>query len=449
MEYITIWDFILLPLYIIIIYFIAYKIKSRNIEKRPEYKYYISGLFVKIFGGICVCLIYIYYYKGGDTISYYESALAVSNMLYKSSDVFFSILSGDLSKENFSFFDASTSWPPSYIYKDPSTFAVGRFSVPFMFFSFKSYFIVSILIAWASFSGIWRLYLLFCENYPDIKKELAIAILFMPSVFFWGSGLLKDSYTLSAAAWLVFSIYRIILKKEGLIKYSISSIISIYILLSIKPYIFFAICLGILIWLFFDRFSKIKSTFFKVLILPAMAIIVILVGSIFVSKVGNIVGGEYESVDKLVEKASITQEDLSRESYGSNSFNIGTFDASIGSLASKAPIAITAGLFRPFIWECNNPVMVLSGLENFAMLLMTIFVIFKVGPRLMFQIMLDNSLVMFSIIFAVFFAFSVGLTTANFGALVRYKIPLIPFFMSGLFIIIDEYKKDLKRKLEL
>jgi hypothetical protein len=36
-------------------------------------------------------------------------------------------------------------------------------------------------------------------------------------------------------------------------------------------------------------------------------------------------------------------------------------------------------------------------------------------------------------VFAVMFAFFVGLTTANFGALVRYKIALLPFFNIVLF----------------
>jgi hypothetical protein len=33
-----------------------------------------------------------------------------------------------------------------------------------------------------------------------------------------------------------------------------------------------------------------------------------------------------------------------------------------------------------------------------------------------------------------FFAFAVGLSTSNFGSLVRYKIPAIPFFVASLMI---------------
>ena len=51
----------------------------------------------------------------------------------------------------------------------------------------------------------------------------------------------------------------------------------------------------------------------------------------------------------------------------------------------------------------------------------------------------------------IFFSFSVGLSTANFGALVRYKIPSIPFFMC-LLMILDETKErqlQARKKLRL
>ncbi len=110
---------------------------------------------------------------------------------------------------------------------------------------------------------------------------------------------------------------------------------------------------------------------------------------------------------------------------------------------------MAAGLYRPFLWEARNPVMLIAGIENFAMLLLSLYVlllacvaIFKTGPGYMLRTMFDNSLIVFSFIFAITFAFSVGLTTANFGALVRYKIPLIPFFLSGLFIVIYKFNRE-------
>ena len=44
------------------------------------------------------------------------------------------------------------------------------------------------------------------------------------------------------------------------------------------------------------------------------------------------------------------------------------------------------------------------------------------------------------IIFALFFGFVVGFTSFNFGALGRYKIPSMPFFVS--FLVMVSYQID-------
>jgi hypothetical protein len=49
-------------------------------------------------------------------------------------------------------------------------------------------------------------------------------------------------------------------------------------------------------------------------------------------------------------------------------------------------------------------------------------------------------------LFAIFFAFSVGLTTANYGALARLKIPCIPFYMCSLFILYYLNRKSFGRR---
>jgi hypothetical protein len=39
------------------------------------------------------------------------------------------------------------------------------------------------------------------------------------------------------------------------------------------------------------------------------------------------------------------------------------------------------------------------------------------------------------------FGFSVGFTAYNFGALVRFKIPVLPFYVMLLYLIQDEHYK--------
>src|ERR1700722_13603047 len=84
--YITIhiWEWAALPLYIFLISAISYYYQKRKREKNPIYKYYLPGLLAKIGGSIFFALIYMFYYRGGDTFGYYESALTMSNLLFHS-----------------------------------------------------------------------------------------------------------------------------------------------------------------------------------------------------------------------------------------------------------------------------------------------------------------------------------------------------------------------------
>lgn len=448
----SILDLVLLPVYLFLIYLVAKRTQNLHVVKNPEYKYYVSGLFAKISGVIGFCLIYAYYYDGGDTFNYFNHAVGVSNIINDEPVNFFSILGGYLSEDNFKIF-TQYSWQRFY-WRDPQSFWVVRLIVPFVFLGFKCYLLTSILIAYITYSGVWKLYRLFVIHFPEMQKELAIGIVFMPSVCFWGSGILKDSWTLAAAGWLSYCFYFIFIKftRERLLLNIINVFISAYIIFSIKPYILFSLIFGFVIWVLFSKFKTIKSNFHRILIFPSIFILSWFIGAGIITQTGSVIGGNYENIDKMVIKADITRKDHLRSvQYGSNNFDIGYYDkSSYTSILSKVPVAITAGLYRPFLWECSNIVMVLSGLENLVVMFFTIFIIFRRGPLFLINTLFDNPLILFSFVFAVVFAFSIGFSTSNFGALVRYKIPLIPFYMAALFFVrkkqIAVFEKSEKQK---
>jgi len=49
----------------------------------------------------------------------------------------------------------------------------------------------------------------------------------------------------------------------------------------------------------------------------------------------------------------------------------------------------------------------------------------------------------FCLIFTLIFAFAVGISTSNFGSLVRYKIPCLPFYTAFLIILFYPPKQEL------
>jgi hypothetical protein len=106
----------------------------------------------------------------------------------------------------------------------------------------------------------------------------------------------------------------------------------------------------------------------------------------------------------------------------------------------KFPAATAAGLYRPYIWESNNVAMLLSGIENFFILLLTILVFVLVKRKVIFKIISENPIILYSFTFSILFGFMIGLTTSNFGALVRFKIPLIPLYMASIMVMLGQTK---------
>jgi len=63
-----------------------------------------------------------------------------------------------------------------------------------------------------------------------------------------------------------------------------------------------------------------------------------------------------------------------------------------------------------------------------------------------FRLIAGNPFLLFSIVFALFFGFFVGLTNANFGALVRLRIPATVFYALSLMMLYSDYE-NMKKKI--
>jgi hypothetical protein len=189
--------------------------------------------------------------------------------------------------------------------------------------------------------------------------------------------------------------------------------------------------------------SVFKNKLLKQTLTPIFILVSIGSAYILLNGLGSSLG-EYR-MENILTKAVITQQDLKQDYYGGSTFDIGDFDPTISGILSKAPVAVNAALFRPYLWEARNPAMIASGIENIILLTLTIYFLWKLRFFNLFRLMFRHHFLFFSISFSIFFAFSVGLTTSNFGSMVRYKIPAIPFYVASLYIISHTYS-ELKRK---
>lgn len=438
-QAITFYDWLLVPFYLFFIFIIAQFIRRRHIEENPEYKYFLSGLAVKILGAISLAMIYVFYYKGGDTLGYYHDGMCWNRLLVENPSALFKVFKTGTNIDNYFYFSSSTGLP--IYYKATDTVNVVRLSFLATLLGAQSFLVASILFAVASFGGIWKMYRVFVMEFPHLYKQMAIAFLFIPSVVFWGSGLLKDTITLSCVGYFFSSFYVMFIKKKKLLSNLISLLISSMLILSIKPYIFIALLPGVLMWLVNNHISRIQGSFVRVTTTPVFILISSVFAYVFLILLSSQLG-QY-TLDNLLEKAVISQIDLKADYYKGNSFDIGELEPTVGSLLSHSHRAIEASLFRPYIWEANNLVMFLSGAEGLWFLFFTLRILFKTRIVGIFPYFVKHHLLTFSLTFSLFFAFAVGVSTSNFGSLVRYRIPILPFYIASLYII-NYYLKEKK-----
>ena len=366
-SFYSITDLFYTPILIIFIFIIGFYVQRKKKENNPIYKYYLAGLMVKVFASILFLLVYTKYYKYGDTIDYLKGSLSLSGLFLKNISDYILTLTGTLSNRSWNDAYCILDTPPPYfMWKDANCRAVINITSLINVVGLRSFLPTTILLAALSYLGVWKLFLFFTHFYPHLAKRLTIAVLFLPSLVFWGSGVMKDTYTFAASAWFVYNVFMIFVKKRKRFLNIILALVNTAIIIKIKPYIFVALFPGIIIWLSFNPIARIKNRLLALTLAPAIILfsfsMIILV---FSSLKGQF--GQYNSLDKAINQAKVIQGDLTRsEAYGTNSYNIGTINGTYSGMLKVAPAAVVAGMFRPFLWEARNPVMLISGLENFS-----------------------------------------------------------------------------------
>ena len=443
MQYITITDFILLPIYLFIVFIFAAHFRNKYYPKdHPLRRFFMRAFTLKIFGAILLGIIYQYYYKGGDTLNYWHQTQVINSSMSDSFWTWLRLITGSAEIYDVDVYNYTTQFywygitTPEYLMSVIGA-VIGLFTM-------TTYLPTTVIFAAISFIGIWKLYVVFTKLYPRLSKQLAYAILFIPSVVFWGSGFLKDTITLSCMGWVTHFFYLIFYENKKIVANSIFALIFLYLIYIIKSYIVMAFLPAALLWGVGLLSYKIKDT----------RLILFVRYFLYASAIGGIVivGGKLESemfgeynVENIAGKSFVTRDYLfriSNEQDGSG-YTLGDFDPTILGMLQQAPAGVNVTLFRPYLWEARKPIVMISALESLFFLIFTIVVIFRNNPIRVVQRVLSDETLQFCLIFTLVFAFAVGISTSNFGSLVRYKIPCLPFYTAFLIILFYPPKQEL------
>lgn len=432
MQYLTIWDLVLTPIYLLVLGYIARRHRDKKYPAgHPLRRYYLPGLYVKFGGAIFIAFVYQYYYTGGDTFNYFQHSQIINSSLGDSFDIWLKLLfrvSPESHPELYRY-TSQMQW-----YSDASTYSVAAIGAVLGLLNGTTYIPTALLFAFLSYSGIWAMYKTFARVYPGLHKQLAIAFLFIPSTFVWGSAVFKDTVCMFGLGWMTYCTFQIFVYRNFSLKNVLLLILSFYLIGLIKVYILLAFLPALSLWLLMTYSHKIRSSGLRWLMNLTFSAAVI-GGFFFFSNRFAKELNKY-SLDRLAQTAESTRDWISYASGDEGSaYNLGTFDPTIEGMALKFPAAVTVTLYRPFLWEAKKVVVVFSALEAMLFLAGTLFVVIKLGLFAFLRKVVRDPNLSFFLIFSLIFAFAVGISSYNFGALSRYKIPCLPFYAALLLIV--------------
>lgn len=427
-------DVLVCPIYAAAIFFFAIQIRNRTLSTSPLNKFFTPALSLKIFGSIASALVYQYYYQGGDTFNFYTSASYVNSITF---DNFEDAL---LLQTDMPLIRYPQLWVHQpyldFVFDSPSWFVV-RMIVLCSYFTFDTYMGTGLFFAVFSFYGSWKFFTLICRLYPDLREQFFYCIFAIPSVIFWGSGVFKDTLTMSALLLFLYHTYCIVIERKNIVRNIPGLLIGFSIVAIIRSFFIVLIIPSFALWYFVSVRDRIRNRLLKTLSLPLLMLFAVGFATFGLSRLTS--GSGELSREALTEKSKGFQS--WHAELGGSAYSLGDIDYSNTGILLKMPEAINVTLFRPYIWETHSFFQLIAALQSLYFAFFFVRALIRTRIVGFFNYLLGDSLAMFSFFFSILYAFVAGFTSFNFGALDRYKIPCLPFFMISLVLVTYKFRK--------
>lgn len=438
------YDLSLAIIYFALIYIFAFFYKREKIKTHPEYKYFILALTLKVFGGMMFALLTVFYYKGGDTMGFFHGAVNLSDVILERPlegiEILFSRFYNDMTikdnsvVESFYFMDINAT----------DVLTIVKITTIINLIGLYSYGATTVIFASISFIGVWAGYSNFCKIYPQLRKSLLIGFFMVPTIIFWGSGILKDSVTISCIGWMIYGISNIFIFKRKVTLSVFVIIVSAVLIFLLKSYLLYLLIPSFLIWAQSNIKNLIKGSFIRIVFIPIIITLFGVSTFVILSDV-SANAGKYDvnQLEKTLEGFQQWHGHLN-QTLDQSGYSLGEMEFTPLGILKSSPSALNVTFFRPYLWEVRNIPTLIGAFESFIILLFFVYLLIKLRGRF-FTIISKNKEVLFLLIFALTFGVIVGISSYNFGALSRYKMPAQMFFVIALTIIYQTSKKEFKK----
>ncbi len=406
-------------------FFAIYKIKMFGAKGIS--KHWFAGAFaIKLCAAFTMWFIYTNHYPDrskADIFRYYDDAKVFHHLLKNHKAEYF----------KFFFQKKSTNEEVNVVLKYTNNWEMAgenpffgsnrliiRSNMLIALFSLGSYGVHAIVFSFLAFIGLFWIFRFFYRQLPERKWLIFLAVFGFPSIVFWSSGVLKES--------LVFFFVGLILNcgsyalrgKKPIIR-SILVLLSLFLLFQTRA-IIALILIPLILGYIWNYFKPQNHAF-----LPYFILLFITLSFITESK--KITGKDFYGI--LIEKRMAFEELANQEKAGSEIIGV-QFTADGFSILHSTPIALINTLFRPTPWEAKGMLMWAATIENILLFLLLILLVLYPNPNIK-----NKSIIWFALLFSLSNLIIVGLTTPILGAISRYRIIGLLFFLMAYIQLVD------------
>lgn len=365
-----------------------------------------------------------------------------------------------------------------------------RINAIIMLFSFGNYAVHALVMLAFSFIGQFAFYKTFKNYFPKKEMLLAIIIFLTPSILFWTSGVLKEPIAMCLLGLFVFSFFKLFVHYQFDKKYIFLIIVASVLFLVIKPYIIVLLLVPLILFALVKRYQiKRVALFYLTSLLLIYGAGILTLKFVFHKDVLNTIvvrqndfvslskGGRFfikddkyvrfeysdtthfHKVDTLNNLYQLDRHsafmywnthNLRDTIYETNNKDTSYFELrsvcapsgsaiyidrlqyTFSSFAKLIPQSFYNVLCKPMFYDSRSILELMASFENLCFLLF-----FALCFLFRDKIPIDKNLLICCITIVLTSFILIGITTTVTGAIVRYKIPFIPFLLMIPLLILD------------
>lgn len=426
------WQVTLAVIYFLLFSLIVFRGSWFKIEGINR-KWVLAAFWLKLIFGFLFWAVYTYHYgvdHESDAFSYFEEAKTLKAVFHEDPIDFFRLMfsTNPTDPDLLQHVQEMDRWNRAVSYgvlNDNPT--IIKFNTIVLFFSLGYFHTHTLFMGFVCFSGLILVYRFFDQfSFGIPKHALLAAVILPPSLLFWGGGVMKEGLLLFGLGVLLFSLG--LLQKKKFWKGGILIVASVILLLFTKAYVLIAFSPAIL-FLVVALITGTKRLWFKFAAIHLVLFVFIFTLGLWVH--------EYD----VLHMFQLKQKDF--YNLGGNN-EVGSMIPippinNVWDLILNAPTALWNTYFRPHLLEANSASFLASAIENLIymlLILLTILKFHKPDPKnLRLGLMCLSCVIGLGLL--------VGLITPVLGAVVRYKIPALPFLVVMCFVFMQPWLSSL------